>query len=622
MAGQSSLDAKEQIRHAVDIVDLVGDYLQLRREGRIYKALCPWHDDSRPSLQVNPERQSFRCWVCDIGGDIFSFVMKIEGVDFAEALTMLAERAGVALERRSGAQAGSRDDKRLWYQAMAWAEQQYHQALLNSPEAEPARRYLSERQIPIESWRRWHLGYAPRDRHWLGQRARETPYTTAVLETVDLLSRTESGELYERFRGRVLFSIRDPQGRPVAFGGRLLPGMEQTSPAKYVNSRETPLFTKSEMVYGLDLARDAITKPQPDTGLRTAIVMEGYTDCIMAHQFGFTHALAVLGTALGPRHIRLLKRFADRVVLVLDGDQAGQTRSSEILELFVAEEVDLRVLTLPDQADPCEFLLERGADELRVLLSQAVDALEHRLRLAVAKVSDPSNTHAAHQAMESVLGTLAKSPRLVGITGSAAQLREDQVLHQLSARFGVSESALRSRLSALRRAQRSASRRSSGGLSATDSAAVAQLRISPGESLLLEVLLQDPGALPEIRNVVSPDDLPTADCRRLLERCFSLYDSGEAPTFERLLLEFDDPQMKSLLVRHDESGRAKHGAEFASVLRQLLADYRARAQRRAAQTQMSALAGRGLNETQEQEVLQQLIEAERSRRGISQPTEG
>ena len=160
---------------------------------------------------------------------------------------------------------------------------------------------------------------------------------------------------YDRFRGRVLFSIRDTQDRPVGIGGRILPESGLASPAKYINSPETPLFSKGKLLYGLDVAREAIRKS------RTALVMEGYTDCIVAHQSGFDNAVAVLGTALGPSHVQILKRFADRIVLVLDGDRAGQKRAEEVLELFIAENVDLAILTLPDETDPCQFLLERGA---------------------------------------------------------------------------------------------------------------------------------------------------------------------------------------------------------------------------------------------------------------------
>ncbi len=352
MSSGLASDAKDRVRQAIDIVDLVGDYLQLRREGRGYKALCPWHDDSKPSLQVNPERQTFRCWVCNIGGDVFSFVMQHDKVTFPEALQMLADRAGIPLTNSAGQ---GHDEKRLLYQAMAWAEEQFHACLL-SPEGEAARNYLVDRHIEPENWNKYHLGYAPDRWDWLLERARGTRFGPKVLETVGLVGQRRSGQgYYDRFKGRVLFSIRDPQGRPVGVGGRVLPGSTDVQAAKYVNSPETPLFSKSNLLYGLDHAKDTLAKG------RTALVMEGYTDCLIAQQHGFGNALAVLGTALGERHIKLLRRFVDRIVLVLDGDEAGRKRTDQILELFVAEQMDLRILTLPDELDPCDFLLQRGA---------------------------------------------------------------------------------------------------------------------------------------------------------------------------------------------------------------------------------------------------------------------
>ncbi len=381
MSSAQAYDIKERVRQAVDIVELVGSYLQLRREGRNYKALCPWHDDTRPSLHVNPERQSFKCWVCDIGGDIFSFVMKMENVEFPEALAMLAERAGIALKPSRGGKSADTDEKRALYQAMAWAEERFHKCLLSAPEAEPARRYLADRQISADSIERFRLGYAPDRWDWLIKQALSTEITTKVLETVGLIIRKDGGGgHYDRFRGRVLFPIRDVQGRPVALGGRILPqaaaeaaAAPAATGAKYINSPETPLFSKSSMLYGMDSARDAIART------KVSVIMEGYTDTIVARQFGFDNTVAVLGTALGEGHIRLLRRFADSITLVLDGDEAGQRRANEILGLFVAEQVDLRIVTLPDGLDPADFLLQRGAEAFRQFLDGAVDAVEHKL---------------------------------------------------------------------------------------------------------------------------------------------------------------------------------------------------------------------------------------------------
>ncbi len=214
-------ETKERIKQAVDIVDLVGSYLPLRREGRAFKALCPWHDDSRPSLQVNPERQSFRCWVCDVGGDIFSFVMRMEGVEFPEALRLLADRAGISLaELRGEKPAAAADDKRLLYQAMAWAVERYHACLLNETSAQPARDYIAKRGISDESVRRFQLGFAPDDWSWLTGQAQGTPFSASVLERIGMLVRRRQGPgHYDRFRGRVLFPIYDPQARAVGMGG-------------------------------------------------------------------------------------------------------------------------------------------------------------------------------------------------------------------------------------------------------------------------------------------------------------------------------------------------------------------------------------------------------------------
>jgi DNA primase len=217
-------DAKEQVRQAIDIVDLVGGYIALRRQGRGYVGLCPWHDDSRPSLQVNPERQSFKCWVCDIGGDIFSFVMKAENLEFREALEMLAERAGVALKPADRPQASGENpyDRRNLLRCMAWAEEQFHQCLLRSADAEPARRYLADRAINDASIAGFRLGFSPNEWDWILKRGAAARWPAAVLERVGLVGKSDRG-FYDRFRGRLMFSIRDARSRPIAFGGRVLP---------------------------------------------------------------------------------------------------------------------------------------------------------------------------------------------------------------------------------------------------------------------------------------------------------------------------------------------------------------------------------------------------------------
>ncbi|HWB00013.1 MAG TPA: DNA primase [Pirellulales bacterium] len=610
-------DAKDRVRQAVDIVDLVGDYLQLRREGRIYKALCPWHDDSRPSLQVNPERQSYRCWVCDLGGDIFSFVMKMENVAFPEAMQLLADRAGIKLDTRGS---GSNDAKRLLYQALAWAEQQFHDYLLRAPDAEQARNYLHNRGITDESIRKFRLGYSPEAWDWLINRAHETPYTPKVLETVGMVVPRERGSGgYDRFRGRVLFPIRDPQQRPVAFGGRVLPGSpEAEKTAKYINSPETPLFSKSRLLYGLDVAKDAMAKT------RTVVVMEGYTDAVIAQQCGFGNAVAVLGTALGEQHVHLLKRFVDRIVLVLDGDEAGRRRTDQILELFIAEQVDLRIVTPPDDLDPADFLLQRGSEAFSALLDGAVDALEHKIQTATRGLTATSGLHVVTQAVEAVLATLALAPRLQKLPDTASQLREDQVLHRLARFAGIQEDRLRQRLAELRRQKAAKGAQTSSKLAAMVARPSAEprhpQRVILAESWLLQIVLEWPDFLPEIRAVVREEQFRCPKRRAIYGLAGRLADAGQQPTFERMMLELDDTEMKSTLVQLDDERQAIGRLDAAKELRDLLTVFHDDAQ--ACRTADLADVHASIEAVDEAKALEALVNKLRTRKGISVPTDG
>ena len=628
----SRLDTKEQVKEAIDIVDLVGRYVQLRRQGRIYVGLCPWHDDTRPSLQVNPERQSFKCWVCDVGGDIFSFVMKMEGVEFREALAMLADQAGIALQPRGRSRAvqpGEPDtstsgpektDKRTLYQAMAWAEEKYHQCLLNSPEAEPARRYLRQRGITDESVRKFHLGFSPNRGDWILRVAQDAKADTTVLETVGILTRPAGvGDPYDRFRGRLLFSIRDPQDRPVGLGGRVLPDSGSTSPAKYINSPETPLFSKSSLLYGLDVAREAIRKSG------RALVMEGYTDCIIAHQHGFFDAVAVLGTALGERHVEVLRRFADRIVLLLDGDEAGQRRASEVLELFIAKQVALEIVTLPEGMDPADFLGEHGAEAFGDLLTQrAVDALEHAFQAATRGVDLQRDIHAASQALERLVSIVAKAPRVGPGSRGESQFREEKVLEALAFKFRVPEQEVRDRLTALRRrAGRRATAGAAGGPPPeTTPESPPAAAVDPWQRELLEILIRDPRCLARAREAIPPDQLASELCRLIYQACCRLADAGTEPTFQKLMLEFDDPAIKSLLVELDEQGHAKGAKAPEALLEELIETFQRHEARKRYPAETGALREGRLDDAQQLDLLRKIVRQGRSRHGISDPTEG
>lgn len=616
-------DVKEQIRQAIDIVDLVGSYVTLSRQGAGYKALCPFHDDTRPSLDVNPARQSWRCWVCDIGGDIFSFVMRREGVEFREALEMLADRAGVELRKGPRAEPGSANDRRTLLKAMTWAERQFHECLLHDPVAGPAREYLKGRGITPESWRRFHLGYAPKEHFWLFNRGKKTEFSPEVLQAVGLLRNNEG--YYDYFRGRVMFSIRDVQSRPIGAGGRILPQFEDDKTGKYFNSPETRLFSKSEQLYALDLARDSASKKA-----KSIVVVEGYTDVVMAHQMGVENVVAVMGTALTSKHIRLLKRFTDSIYIVLDGDTAGQRRTNEMLDLFVAEDVDLRIAPLPEGLDPCDFLVQHGADGFRNHLNSSVDALEHRFRTCMAGVDPAREPHRANQALEEILSTVAQAPRVSG--DSARQLRVHQMLARLARLFYVDEDDLRRRLAAIQRRSRGAAAQKSAAPTPQPAVQHRLTDLHQWERELMGILIEDPSLGQRALDASLSDRLGSKTARRLFEHLTQTY-AASGSDFAVLLTQIDDLDLKSILVALDEDvGKKSQSAQMSAPARldDLLQHQAIQQARHRQQESGRALEGGQFASNDEEDTLlaeffSHKAEADklaRHREGDSEPTDG
>lgn len=615
-------DAKEQIRQKVDIVDLVGSSISLKRSGRGYVGLCPWHDDSKPSMQVNPERQTWKCWVCDIGGDIFSFAMKRDGLDFVEALKMLAERAGIRLAdgNRKRIEPGSPDDKNTLFQCCEWAAKQFHEYLLRSEGAEVARSYIEERAITPASVEKFKIGFAPDQWSFLTDRAKTTPFSPAVLDACGLLIKNEEkGRTYDRFRGRVMFPIHDAQGRTIAFGGRIIPKLAKEDAAKYINSPETKLFSKSEQLYALDIARHAVQKS------RNITVVEGYTDVIMCHQYGVDDVVAVLGTALTERHIPLLRRFADTVNLVLDGDEAGQRRTNDILEIFVSANMDLRILTLPEEFDPAEFMVERGGDAFRELMASAVDALEHKIRVSTRGIDLVRETHKANQALEEILTTLSRG--LPPGTLDSTALRANQFISRLAREFRLEMADVRERFMQLRKdvAAKLPSRpvAADGTNAAERTYKLAEL--SPRESELLELFILHPELAPTALSEVSEDDL-AAEAARLLFRTYrQSEEAGESLEFQVILAQIEEPSLKNLLVQLDEvatrkSAKAIHDppTRMRAVIRSFQQHH---VQRQLRETE-AKLEQNHFNPEEEVDVLKSMIAAQRRQQGIIAPTEG
>ncbi len=536
------------IKSAVDIVALVGDYLPgtLRRVGNKFKALCPFHDDHNPSLELNPERQSFKCWSCGAGGDIFDFVKNIEHVDFPEAMRMLADRAGIVLERQAATVAApGGPTKTELYEVNAWAEAAFAAALRES--AEPLA-YLEGRGLSPASVERFRLGHAPEARGWLMGLARHKGYGMELLEHAGLVARAEgTGPARERFRGRLIFPIHDDRGRAVGFGGRILPRVERAMAeqgrhvAKYLNTAETVLFRKRTLLYGADLARAAARREG------WVAVVEGYTDVIAAHQVGLENVVGTLGTALGEDHIAGLRRLADRVVLVFDGDEAGMSAADRSLELFLGHEVDLRVLTLPAGLDPCEFLLESGAAAFRELADRAPEPPAYLLDRACTRF-DVQTSEGARRAAEWVLEVLGRAPanHRLGV-----DVKVDRVLDQMAHRLRVSKDSLHRMRQQLRRpaARKSAPAVAAPGPDDVPAPGFVPVRpsdLDPTDLEVLRIVLNEPGAVARMAPRLPAAALRDAPLQAILEACYDLHDQGLEPVYEVLMTRLEDPALRAL----------------------------------------------------------------------------
>lgn len=530
------------IKNAVDIVEYARESLPspVERSGSNFKTLCPFHDDHRPSLILNPERRSFKCWSCGAGGDIFTFVKDLDRIDFPEAVRMLAERTGIVLDSPSGGSVATAGPSKSDLLAVnAWAEGLFVSALAQAPEV---REYVASRSISRASVDRFRLGYAPDTRDWLLSRARREGYSVAMLEQAGLITESSHnpGLFRDRFRGRLVFPIHDLRGRAVGFGGRILPATERAlaaegrDVAKYLNSSETVLFQKRRLLYAADLARDAARQA------KSIFVVEGYTDVIAAHQVGLTNVVAALGTAVGDEHVVALRSLADRVVLVFDGDEAGQKAADRSLELFLKHEVDVRVLILPEKLDPCDFLLREGAEPFRAMVERAIDPLAFAVQRASSRF-DINSPEGSRKAAEEVLSILARVPNN---SRMGLDVKVGKALDSLARRLGVSVDTLDRRLRELRRTTKRAAgseRTAAIETGAPETPPIHQGDLDPIDRELIQIVLNEPSVVGRLITRVAVDALRDAPLRAILQACYDLHGEGETPAFERVSLRLDGP---------------------------------------------------------------------------------
>jgi DNA primase len=539
----------EQVRQANDVVEVISSYFPLKRAGANFRALCPFHKEKTPSFNVNAQKQIWHCFGCGEGGDVFKFVMKYENLDFTASVRRLAERAGVRVEFEEAKGGPSRDEKELLIKLHEQAAAFFHEYLLKDKAAEQARAYLKKRAITLETVRKWRIGYAPDSWDALMQWAKARKFSPALLETAGLVLRSERGpeepRFYDRFRGRLMFPICDEQGRVVAFSGRILTGVEGSSatagkPAsereqprsdrdqpKYVNSPETAIFQKGRLLFALDKAKRAIIEA------KEAIVCEGQIDTISCHEAGFENVVAPQGTAFTEQHARILKRYADEVVLMFDSDEAGQKAAVRSAEPLWNLGFILRVALLPAGDDPDSFVKKFGAEKLRELIDKAPRFLTFLLERLVRQ-HDAKTDRGKVQIMQEVVGWLCRvqSPTL-----------QATYAQQIAGLLDVREEVVRQEMRRFHRGQRSEPGLMTESASDTPAAGASP----PAEEMLLHLMLNDERVVETVAERLDPAWLSDSNAARLIACVLALH-ARKAWTGPAVLLDSEKDDAASRLI--------------------------------------------------------------------------
>ncbi len=373
----------EVILESINIVDLISEYTPLKRTGRNYKGLCPFHNEKTPSFSVSEEKQFYHCFGCGVGGDAIKFVQEIENFDFLDAIEYLADKYGIDIDSYKNAESGNRqptvppDVKKALYAISREAAILYYKEL---PKSSEAMSYIEGRGLDQSIIRKFGLGFAPDDWHYLNKKLSKNKQMESLLIRAGLVAKSSKGNVYDYFRNRIVFPIRDIKGNVIAFGGRVMDG----SNPKYLNSPETDIFNKSNTLYGLNLAKNAFSDE------RRIIVTEGYMDVISLHQQGVENAVATLGTALTTQHGRILSRYSDEIVICYDSDSAGQKAALRSVDVLQNVDAKVKILTLGENMDPDDFIRSKGRAAFDNMVKNAKSTIDFRLDL-VGKNMDLRN---------------------------------------------------------------------------------------------------------------------------------------------------------------------------------------------------------------------------------------
>ena len=529
MAGFFSPQTLEQIRAASDVVEVIGSYLPLKRAGANFVALCPFHKEKTPSFHVNPHRQIFHCFGCHKGGDVFTFVKEYENIPFPDAVRRLAERAHIVLEfEQNPAQHETRQLKDRLLQIHEQIAQRWQNALANEAAGQAARDYLARRGVSEEAVKLFRLGAAPEAWDDTVNWARSKGFDLALAEQAGLILRKEGTDrYYDRFRGRLMFPICDEQGRVIAFSGRVL-NPEQKG-GKYVNSPETPIFTKSKVFYGLDKSKRAVL----DAGF--AVVCEGQLDLIACYMAGVRNIVAPQGTAFTAEHARLLKRYVDEVVLCFDSDDAGQNAAVHSLDHLLASGLAVRVAVVPAPHDPDSFIKEAGGEAFSRLITDAEDFFDYYLK-RLCRLNDVTSDKGR-------LVVLREMAEAIHKTGNAVLV--DSYAQKTALRLAVTPDAVRAEFRKLAQSRPATPEASDDAVQAGKLAPAAPP--SPHEAWLLKLLLRHDAAAAWLAEHLKIEWLQHETVRAIVTARLQAERDSTWRSVAAFLDQFEDPQAQALI---------------------------------------------------------------------------
>lgn len=502
MAARLSQEDIDTTREATDIVQFLSEYISLKKAGKNYTALCPFHSEKKPSFYVSPDRQIYHCFGCGAGGNVYTFLMEMEKLSFPEAVRLLAKKSGIELKEPDKT-TGPRE---AIYGANEWADSFYYETLMRKESGKKGRDYAKRRKFSKEIIEKLHLGYSPAS--WDSLKTSSKSISESVLLRAGLLIKAESGRTYDRFRDRLMFPIRNLSGRVVGFGGRSV----GNSTPKYMNSPDTEVYKKGNVLYGLWEAKQEIRK------MGRAIMVEGYTDLLSLRSVGIEEVVASLGTALTDGQAKLLSRYTDTVIILFDADAAGDEAAVRSLDILLEHGLDVSIVSLPEGYDPDSFAREKGGKPLLSLINSPSTFFDFKLAL-LEKKYDMSKVSAKTSAIKEITSSLARIPDIV---------KRDLWVRALSERLSVSEDAL--------------IRAMPGSAFEEYSSEMSVLPEGPQdlELRLLGLILADNAALDLVSESLTIDDFVGTTSKEVVGKIFELSKDGKEVQAADLLSQVTD----------------------------------------------------------------------------------